>query len=50
MIAGVCGGLSESTGINSAIFRAAFVISIFIGGSGLLIYLILMLILLLNLL
>ncbi len=45
IIGGVCGGLSESTGVNSGIFRAVFVVSIFIGGMGLLVYIILLAIL-----
>jgi len=44
-IAGVCGGLSESLGINSNIIRIGFVISLFINGIGLLLYVILFLIL-----
>ncbi len=45
MISGVCGGLSESMGIDVMIIRAVFVISLFLGGTGLLAYLILMVVL-----
>lgn len=45
MISGVCGGLSESLGIDVMIIRAVFVISLFLGGTGLLAYLILMVVL-----
>lgn len=44
-IAGVCGGLGESTGIDSDIVRAVFLISILIGGMGLLLYFILWIVL-----
>ncbi len=44
VFAGVCGGLSESIGINANIIRGIFLISIFLGFSGLWIYLILMVI------
>lgn len=44
-IFGVCGGISESTGLNADIIRFAFLVSILFGGAGLLIYLILYLIL-----
>jgi phage shock protein PspC (stress-responsive transcriptional regulator) len=44
-LAGVCGGLGESTGIDSDLVRAAFLLSIFIGGMGLLLYLILWIVL-----
>ncbi|MCF7912019.1 MAG: PspC domain-containing protein [Candidatus Cloacimonetes bacterium] len=44
-IAGVCGGLGESTGIDSDIVRAVFLISILAGGMGFLLYLILWVIL-----
>lgn len=40
-IAGVCGGLGESTGIDSDLIRAAFLLSIFAGGMGIVLYLIL---------
>lgn len=41
MIFGVCEGLSASTGIDVRLIRLAFIISIFFGGTGILIYLIL---------
>jgi phage shock protein C len=45
MIAGVCGGLAEFFGINSAWFRLAFLIALIPGGvPGILVYLIIMLI------
>ena len=44
-LAGVCGGLGESTGIDSDLVRAAFLLSIFVGGMGLLLYLILWIVL-----
>jgi phage shock protein PspC (stress-responsive transcriptional regulator) len=40
-IAGVCGGLGESTGIDADIIRAIFLVSIFAGGMGVILYLIL---------
>lgn len=45
VIAGVCGGLAESTGIDANIIRAVFGLSVFFGGTGLLLYLVLMIIL-----
>ncbi len=45
VIAGVCGGLSESIGLDANIIRLIFVISIFFGLAGLWIYLALMFIL-----
>ena len=41
MIFGVCAGLSASTGIDVSLIRLAFIISIFFGGTGILVYLIL---------
>ena len=41
MIAGVCGGLSEYFAIDSSLVRFAFILIILLGGSGVLIYLIL---------
>jgi len=35
---GVCGGFSESTGIDADIFRLVFFISIFFGGLGIVVY------------
>lgn len=43
-IAGVCGGLGEFFQIDSVIFRVIFVVLIFLGGIGILFYLILWLI------
>lgn len=40
-IAGVCGGFGENTPIPSWLWRAAFVISLFAGGMGLIAYIIL---------
>lgn len=44
-LAGICGGLGESTGIDSDLVRAAFLLSIFVGGMGLLLYLVLWIVL-----
>lgn len=44
-IAGVCGGLGETFGIDALFLRIAFVVLIFVQGIGLILYLILMLIL-----
>lgn len=41
MIFGICEGLSESTGIDVRLIRLAFIISVFFGGTGIMIYLIL---------
>jgi phage shock protein C len=38
MIAGICGGLAERYGFDSSWIRLAFVILFFLGGSALLIY------------
>lgn len=40
MIAGICGGLAAYFNIDPIWFRAIFLISIFIGGTGILVYLI----------
>ncbi|MDY6915738.1 MAG: PspC domain-containing protein [Candidatus Cloacimonadota bacterium] len=45
VIAGVCGGLAESLGINANIVRAIFGLSLFFGGSGLFVYILLLIIL-----
>jgi phage shock protein PspC (stress-responsive transcriptional regulator) len=45
IIAGVCGGLSDAFGINLNIVRLIFFISIFFGGIGIVVYLLLMFIL-----
>ncbi|GEM_PF-260444 len=44
-IAGVCGGLAETFGLDPLLIRLAFLILIFVNGIGLLIYLMLLLIL-----
>ena len=41
MIAGVCGGLGEYTPIPAWLWRAIFLASLFLGGIGLIIYIIL---------
>jgi len=41
IIAGVCGGVAESIGISPSFVRAAFIISLLFGGTGLWLYLIL---------
>lgn len=40
MIAGVCGGLAELTGIDANLFRLLWLLAIFLGGSGLVAYII----------
>ncbi|MBW6516446.1 MAG: PspC domain-containing protein [Candidatus Cloacimonetes bacterium] len=45
MIAGVCGGLSETFGIDAILIRIIFIVVTFFGGIGLLAYLILMIVL-----
>jgi phage shock protein C len=42
MIAGVCGGIAEYLDIDPTLVRILFVLLFFIGGNGLLLYLILM--------
>jgi len=42
VIAGVCGGLSESTGLNANLIRGIFVFTIFFGLSGVWVYLLLL--------
>ena len=44
-IAGVCGGMGESTGVQSDIIRAVFLVSILAGGMGIIFYLILWMVL-----
>lgn len=44
MVAGVCGGLAEYFDIDATLVRALFVIVTLLGGSGLLIYIILWLV------
>ncbi|NPV56027.1 MAG: PspC domain-containing protein [Anaerolineae bacterium] len=41
MIAGVCGGIAEYFDIDPTLVRLAFVLLFFVGGNGILIYLIL---------
>jgi phage shock protein C len=41
MIGGVCGGLANYLGIDSTVVRVIFVLALFFGGSGGLLYLIL---------
>jgi len=40
-IAGICGGLSRSTGLESWVWRLIFAVLLLFGGTGLLIYLLL---------
>ena len=40
VIAGICGGLGETSGIDPVVFRILFVVSIFAGGIGILLYII----------
>ncbi len=44
MIAGVCGGLAERFGIDPTIVRLLFVLFFFLGGSALLVYVVMWLI------
>jgi phage shock protein C len=44
MIAGVCGGLAEYLGLDPTIVRLLFVLVFFIGGSALLVYFVMMLV------
>lgn len=44
MIGGVCGGIAETLGVSSTIIRILFLISIFFGGTGVLVYLIMYLV------
>lgn len=41
MIAGVCGGLGEYLNVDPILFRILFVLALIVGGSGLLVYIIL---------
>jgi|688.fasta_scaffold00614_62 phage shock protein PspC (stress-responsive transcriptional regulator) len=41
MIGGVCAGLSDSTGIPTAVFRLAFLFAFLLAGMGPIIYIIL---------
>jgi len=43
-IAGICGGMGEYFNVDSVIFRIAFVFAIFMGGTGLILYLIMLLV------
>ena len=40
-IAGVCGGIARSTGVESWVYRLLFAILFFFGGAGLLLYVLL---------
>jgi phage shock protein PspC (stress-responsive transcriptional regulator) len=40
-IAGVCGGIAETTGVESYVWRLIFVLGLFLGGFTLLLYLLL---------
>jgi phage shock protein PspC (stress-responsive transcriptional regulator) len=40
MIAGVCGGLGEYTGIDPVIFRVVFAVATIMGGAGLIAYIV----------
>ena len=44
MISGVCGGLGEFFGIDPTLIRVIFVLLVIFGGSGLVIYLIMLLV------
>lgn len=44
IIAGVCGGLSDYLDVNAVFFRLAFVLLALVGGSGILIYIIMFII------
>jgi phage shock protein PspC (stress-responsive transcriptional regulator) len=41
VIAGVAGGIAERYGLNATLIRAAWVVSIFFGGLGILVYVVL---------
>jgi phage shock protein PspC (stress-responsive transcriptional regulator) len=41
MLGGVCGGLAEYTGIDAVLWRVGFVVLTLLGGSGILVYLLL---------
>jgi len=38
VVGGVCGGIAEHTGIDALLFRVGFVVLVFAGGAGLLLY------------
>jgi len=40
MIGGICGGVGEFFGIDTTIVRLLFVLSIFIGGGGIFVYIV----------
>jgi phage shock protein PspC (stress-responsive transcriptional regulator) len=44
-IAGVCGGLAETIGVDALLLRIAFVILAFVNGTGLILYLVMMIVL-----
>lgn len=48
MIGGVAGGLAESSGLDPILFRILFVLMVLVGGSGMLLYVILWIVLPLN--
>ncbi len=41
MVAGVCGGLGEYLNVDPILFRILFVLALIVGGSGLLVYIVL---------
>jgi phage shock protein PspC (stress-responsive transcriptional regulator) len=41
MLGGVCGGLADHTGIDAVLWRVGFVVLTLLGGSGILVYLLL---------
>lgn len=43
-LAGVCGGLAEYFGVDATIVRIAWIVFMFMGGAGILLYLIMMLV------
>ena len=44
MISGVCGGLGEYLGIDPTVVRLLFLLGLFVGGSGVPIYIVMMII------
>ncbi len=43
-VAGVCGGLGEYLGVDPTVLRVIFLVSVFVGGVGLVVYLIMWLV------
>jgi len=41
MVAGVCGGLGEYLNVDPILFRVLFLLALIVGGSGLLVYIVL---------